>query len=44
LSGSRGVLRGNKGDWIVDYGNQDLSVIQERLFETYYKVIESRSK
>ena len=43
LSGSRGVLRGNKGDWIVDYGNQDLSVIQERLFETYYKVIESRS-
>jgi hypothetical protein len=44
LSGSRGVLRGNKGDWIVDYGNQDLSVIQERLFETYYKVIASRSK
>lgn len=44
LSRSRGVLRGKKGDWIVDYGGQDLSVIQERLFETYYKVIESRSK
>lgn len=39
LSRSRGVLRGKKGDWIIDYGNQDLSVVQERLFDLYYKVI-----
>lgn len=37
LSSSRGVLEGRVGDWIVDYGDGDLSIISARLFDSYYK-------
>lgn len=39
LSGSRGVLEGRVGDWVVDYGGGDLSVVQNNLFESYYRPI-----
>jgi Peptidase family M41/PGDYG protein len=38
LSG-RGVLLGEKGDWIVDYGNGDLAIVNEEAFERTYRVV-----
>ena len=40
LSGGRGALSGKTGDWLVDYGCGDLSLVSERLFESYYKVVD----
>ncbi len=37
LSDSRGVLRGRTGDWVVDNGGGDLSLVAQELFETYYE-------
>lgn len=37
LSDGRGVLRGHTGDWVVDYGGGDLSLVAQELFETYYE-------
>lgn len=39
LLNGRGVLRGEKGDWVVDYGNGDLSIVNSTLFEHYYELV-----
>ena len=41
LSRGRGALSGKAGDWIVDYGRGDLSIVAEKQFGTYYEVIAS---
>lgn len=38
LSDGRGVLRGRKGDWVIDYGGGDLSLVAQELFKTYYEI------
>ena len=39
LSGTRGVLSGAAGDWIVDYGNGDLAVVAGDRFKVYYEFL-----
>jgi hypothetical protein len=39
LSGTRGVLSGAAGDWIVDYGNGDLAVVAGDRFTVYYEFL-----
>jgi len=36
LSSGRGILYGNAGDWIVDYGLGDLAAISAAAFDSYY--------
>lgn len=35
-----GVLRGEPGDWIIDYGDGDLAIVTQDMFERLYEVIE----
>lgn len=39
LSGGRGTLFGSSGDWIVDYGNGDMSVVSGEVFANTYRII-----
>ena len=41
LSRGRGALFGKAGEWLVDYGRGDLSIVADKQFETYYEVFES---
>jgi len=36
LSGGRGALEGQAGDWLVDYGNGDMAVVSADVFSQYY--------
>lgn len=38
LGEGRGLLQGEAGDWVVDYGEGDLSLVANKLFETYYEI------
>jgi hypothetical protein len=38
LSGGRGVLTGQSGDWLVDYGAGDLAIIAADVFLSSYKL------
>jgi len=38
MSEGRGVLRGSKGDWIVDYGDGDLAIVNADVFSRTYKI------
>jgi hypothetical protein len=35
----RGVLFGEKGDWMVDYGNGELSVVRKDQFKNLYEIV-----
>jgi PGDYG protein len=37
----RGVLFGEKGDWMVDYGNGELSIVRKDHFNDLYELEES---
>jgi hypothetical protein len=39
LSEGRGALTGKAGDWLVDYGDGDLSIVAADLFSNYYETI-----
>lgn len=39
MMAGRGVLLGEKGDWIVDYGNGDLAIVNGEAFERTYRII-----
>lgn len=39
LSGGRGALSGKAGDWLVDYGGGDLSIVGNKQFEAYYEIL-----
>jgi len=39
MSRGRGVLAGEAGDWIVDYGGGDLAVVSSELFPRYYELV-----
>lgn len=39
LSDGRGLHTGKKGDWIVDYGNNDLAIVSDAVFERTYEVL-----
>jgi hypothetical protein len=39
MSRGRGVLAGEAGDWIVDYGGGDLAVVSSELFLRYYELV-----
>jgi hypothetical protein len=38
LSGGRGVLTGQSGDWLVDYGAGDLAIVAADVFLSSYKL------
>ncbi|KUR72121.1 hypothetical protein AQZ52_02095 [Novosphingobium fuchskuhlense] len=38
MSGGRGVLLGNSGDWIVDYGCGDMAIVSGGVFERLYRI------
>ena len=40
LPEGRGVLRGRAGDWIVDYGDGDMSVVAKDVFAATYELLE----
>lgn len=40
LSDGRGTLHANADDWLMDYGEGDLAVVNARLFDEYYEVRE----
>lgn len=44
LSGGRGALSGKAGDWLVDYGGGDLSIVGDKQFEAYYEVLVDQSR
>jgi len=39
MKAGRGVLLGEKGDWIVDYGSGDLAIVNVNAFARTYRVI-----
>jgi len=39
LSNGRGILYAMAGDWVVDYGDGDLSVVSGSLFDLYYCIV-----
>jgi len=39
LSNGRGVLQGQAGDWVIDYGEGDLSLVSRDLFSAYYDIL-----
>jgi len=44
LSRGRGALSGKAGDWILDYGMGDLSIVAEKQFEAYYELIDQENE
>ena len=40
MSGGRGVLLGQNGDWIVDYGDGDMAVVAGTTFAKLYRFCE----
>ena len=40
LQGAMGILSGNAGDWVVDYGEGDLAVVGEDRFSEIYEIFE----
>ncbi|MEI6486229.1 MAG: PGDYG domain-containing protein [Sphingomonadales bacterium] len=38
MSGGRGVLLGQGGDWIVDYGHGDMAIVSGNAFEKFYRL------
>lgn len=44
LSRGRGALSGKAGDWILDYGRGDLSIVAEKQFEAYYELIDQENE
>lgn len=38
MSGGRGILRGTQGDWLIDYGNGDLAIVNADMFSKTYKL------
>ena len=39
LNDGRGVLQGRAGDWVIDYGGGDLSLVSASLFGLYYEIL-----
>ena len=39
LKDGGGILSGRPGDWLIDYGNGDMSIVKGALFEAYYEVV-----
>lgn len=39
LSAGRGVLLGQGGDWIVDYGNGDMAIVSGLIFAKLYRIV-----
>lgn len=39
LSGGRGILLGKRGDWIVEYGDGELSIVGQEQFSMLYKLM-----
>jgi len=39
LKDGRGTLQGRAGDWVVDYGEGDLSLVSSNLFFSYYEIV-----
>jgi PGDYG protein len=44
LPDGRGVLRGGAGDWVVDYGDGDMSVVAEDVFAATYELLEAATE
>lgn len=40
LSGGRGVLRGDTGDWLVEYAPGDLAVVGGAIFASTYELLD----
>jgi hypothetical protein len=40
LPGSRGVLAGRPGDWVLDYGRGDMGVVAADVFAATYKLLD----
>lgn len=39
LSSGRGAMSGKAGDWLIDYGSGDLSIVGDKQFEAYYELV-----
>jgi hypothetical protein len=40
LSDGRGTLRGNAGDWLVEYAPGDLAVVDAPIFAATYELLD----